>query len=165
MREADPAQALNHRPGKNGTKNHDRFCTMMNKSFGNHRKRKWLFRTCPPNSIESSSTPHRFIHSLLNSNDGKRDRPLSPPTCELPDPICVNITRIACLAGTRARSRSTLGHEPDPGRNIRAFFSQPGTRGFRGRRGWPETAGQRVSNGANGSSGFPLFLSGKIRFN
>jgi len=156
MREATPAQALNHPTWEMGRKITIDSATMMNKSL-EIIEAKWLFDV-PADSIEVVVHPQSIIHSLVEFHDGSVIAQLSPPDMRLPIQYALTYPdRLPCPAPVLDRDRRwdmsliPVDIERFPALELGFEVARVGG-----------TAGA-VLNGAN-EAAVPLFLSGKIRF-
>lgn len=156
MRDATPAQALNHPTWDMGQKITIDSATMMNKAL-EIIEAKWLFDV-PYDRIEVVIHPQSIIHSLVEFNDGSVIAQLSPPDMRLPIQYALTFPdRLPCPAPQLDRSRvwdMTLmpaDHDQFPALALGFEVARMGG-----------SAGV-VVNGAN-EAAVPLFLAGKIRF-
>nr|WP_146577343.1 1-deoxy-D-xylulose-5-phosphate reductoisomerase [Neorhodopirellula pilleata] len=156
MRDATPAQALNHPTWDMGQKITIDSATMMNKAL-EIIEAKWLFDV-PHDRIEVVVHPQSIIHSLVEFDDGSVIAQLSPPDMRLPIQYALTYPeRLPCPAPPLDRGNfwemtlSPADHERFPALTLGFEVAQMGG-----------TAGV-VVNGAN-EAAVPLFLAGKIRF-
>lgn len=156
MRDATPAQALNHPTWDMGRKITIDSATMMNKAL-EIIEAKWLFDV-PHDRIEVVVHPQSIIHSLVEFEDGSVIAQLSPPDMRLPIQYALTYPqRLPCPAPVLDRGHfwemtlSPADYERFPALALGFEVAQMGG-----------TAGV-VINGAN-EAAVPLFLAGKIRF-
>ncbi|SMP61994.1 1-deoxy-D-xylulose 5-phosphate reductoisomerase [Neorhodopirellula lusitana] len=156
MRDATPAQALNHPTWDMGQKITIDSATMMNKAL-EIIEAKWLFDV-PADRIEVVIHPQSIIHSLVEFEDGSVIAQLSPPDMRLPIQYALtHPNRLPCPSPVLDRQKPwemsllPADHERFPGLSLGFEVAKVGG-----------TAGV-VVNGAN-EIAVPLFLEGKIRF-